>query len=62
MKILQKTVIGDLAASNEQRTIISAFGINILERRRVLLGTANISGGGGGYRRVAKHKELFLSF
>lgn len=48
MKILQKTVIGDLAASNEQRTIISAFGINILERRRVLLGTANISGGGGG--------------
>ncbi len=47
MKILQKTVIGDLAASNEQRTIISAFGINILERRRVLLGTANISGGGG---------------
>ena len=46
---LKKTVIGSLAPNEVQRTIISFFGIHILERRRILLGSmpiSSISGGG----------------
>ena len=55
---LKKTVTGNLAVGDVQRTIITSFGIPVLERRRVLLGVAPISsitGGGGGNRRSANH-------
>ncbi len=47
---IKKVVTGNLAVGDTQRTIISSFGIPVIERRRVLLGAAPISSitGGGG--------------
>ncbi len=62
---LKKIHSGNLAVGDVQRTMITSFSIPILERCRILLGSAPISSineGGGGNRRTSNHPHGFLFF